>query len=62
MAAGLTRRRWRVCEVLMLALAPVPIGAGKGGDGGPDDTHAGPAGIGAAGGGRWWKVLSTETV
>jgi hypothetical protein len=28
MAAGLTRRRWTVCEVLMLPLPPAPIGAG----------------------------------
>jgi len=28
MAAGLTRRRWRVCEVLTLPLPPAPLGAG----------------------------------
>jgi hypothetical protein len=28
MAAGLTRRRWTVCDLLMLPLPPEPIGAG----------------------------------
>jgi len=28
MAAGLTNRRWRVCEVLTLPLPPAPLGAG----------------------------------